>query len=118
MKSYAEWRSSNPGGTVREYTAWAYGRGRLRNRIQEELDQITATLPGTVYRSEDGDEAVFLHSDGTCVITVSEAATAGQVAVSSAYLISTPVEDLPGIPGTLPDADLEKIKGFSSGWDC
>jgi hypothetical protein len=115
IPDFHEWRREHS-GTYGDYRAYAWPL----ERVEDELDHITCTLPGTVFRAEDGS-ALFLHEDGTYVILVTPPQhndATSRACADEAYLIAQPVEDLIENARDMTSGDIEESKGFGSGWTC
>jgi hypothetical protein len=90
----------------------------VSEEVEAEIRQITCTLPGKVYYSDDG-EALILCDDGKYIISVEPPDPLfndGNPATHSAYLVNLPPEEVTAADPLT--ADPEEYKGWTSGWEC
>jgi hypothetical protein len=89
--------------------------------VQEEIDQISGTIPVTPFYGEDGS-VLLLANDGTYIISVEPPDpkfNKGNPTSHSAYLAAVPIEDIVSArEDTYTSDNCEEIKGWSSGWEC
>jgi hypothetical protein len=93
----------------------------ISKEVQQEIDQISATIPVTPFYGEDGS-VLLLHNDGTYIISVEPPDPKfnnGNPTTHSAYLASEPIEDIVSVREDEYTRDnCEEIKGWSTGWEC
>lgn len=96
----------------------------VSREVTEEVTQITGTLPGKVYYSDDG-EALILTGEGKYIISVEPPDppfNGGNPTTHSAYLVTQPAVSLVMMYADSPEDDLNDdmswLEGWTTGWEC
>jgi sugar/nucleoside kinase (ribokinase family) len=81
----------------------------MSDAMREAVECVTAAVPGTVFYSEDGTEALVLLNLDPYVVRVD-----ADENTESAYLVTMPPAEIAKATG----AGEGEIGGFAAGWTC